>query len=276
VATASTVRHWSVTTLIKEGLGTPEALVVHGKREIAGVCFNRYEMLGAFKRDNDRRGAKNWAIDKYWEDLNRAAARGRDLHTVAEKWALGVEPKVAPEIRPYADQYLRFLEQYRPKFLMAEAPVYNPTFGYAGTCDGVVELAGSTVLFDIKTTAWGPNDVDPDTGNRKSRPPYTEVALQCVAYRRAEIVGLMSEERFTDKSQRYYVYDPEAHHEPMPETEGAVCVVVSPEDFLVVPIDTSERVWRAFRVAMEAARWRVETSKAVIGVPMEPPVEVLA
>jgi hypothetical protein len=276
VSTAATVRHWSVTTLVKEGLGTPDSLVVHGKREIAGVCFNRYEMLGAFVRDRDRRGAKNWAIDKYWEDLNRAASRGTDLHNIAEQYALGVEPKVAPEIQPYADQLLLFLEQYRPKFLMAEAPVYNPTFGYAGTCDGVVELGGSTVLLDYKTTAWGPNAVDEDTGRPKSRPPYTEVALQCVAYRRAELVGLLAEQRYADHGQRYYVYDPEAHHEPMPATEGAVCVVVSPEDFLVVPIDTSERVWRAFRVVMEAARWRVETSKAVIGVPMSPPVEVAA
>jgi hypothetical protein len=272
----TTQRFFSVTTLIKDGLGTSGGLVEWGKGEMVALCFDRYEMLGAFVRDGDRGGAVKWAKNKYWDHLSSAAARGTDLHKVAEKWALGLPVEdIAPAIQPYAEQYLAFLEDFRPTFLMSEAPVYNTTYGYAGTCDGVVEMGGQTLLFDIKTTAHGPNAVS-DSGRPKNRPPFPEVALQLVAYRRAELVGVLAEQRYSGTGQRYYVFDPEAKHEPMPQTDGAVCVVVSPEDYLVVPIKTGEAVWRSWRNVIETARWQVWTSKAVIGNPIVPPMEVAA
>jgi hypothetical protein len=254
----------SATTLIKDALGTSGGLVNWNKQQVAGVCFDHYKMLGAFVEDGDREGASKWALGKVWDELGTAAARGTEVHKAAEKYALGMLPEIDPAVEPYVEQYRRFLSDFKPEFLMAEAPIYNLTMHYAGTLDGVAVIDGKTVVVDIKTTAHGP-----DSG--KSRPPFPEVALQLTLYRRAELVGLLAD-RKEIQYRRYYVFNPEAHAEPMPETEGGVCIVISPEDYMVVPVDTSESTWKACRHVIQVARFQTETSKTVFGPAISPKV----
>lgn len=264
----------SATTLMKDALGTSSGLVYWNKQQVAGVCFDHYKMLGAFVEDNDREGATKWALGKVWDELGSAAARGTDVHTAAEKYALGLLPEVDPVVEPYVTQYRRFLEDFKPEFVMAEAPVYNLTMGYAGTLDGVAVIDGKTVVVDIKTTAHGPDAKDA-RGKPKSRPPFPEVALQLTLYRHAELVGLLAD-RKEIQYRRYYVYDPLAQAEPMPETEGGVCIVISPEDYQVVPVDTSERVWKACRHVIQVARFQTQTSKTVFGPAIAPTKQEVA
>jgi hypothetical protein len=179
--------------------------------------------------------------------------------------ALGAVPELSDEAQPYVKQYMRFLDDFAPEFVMAEAPVYNLTYGYAGTLDAIAKIDGQQVVVDMKTTAHGPN-------SGKSRPPFSEVALQLTLYRNAELVGLLADKREVNY-RRYYVLDPETMHtEPMPETQGAVCLVISPEDYLLVPVDTSEPVWKTCRHMIEVARFQVEGSKSVFGPPIAPKV----
>lgn len=257
-----TQRLYSVTSLNKLGLGTSDALVGWAVNTTCEAAYDRFNILRQFVEDGDKAGAVDWLKRVRFQKSGTAAARGTDLHKAAEQLALGVPAQIPDEHQGYLDHYRAFLEAYTPEFLMAEAPVYNPTFGYAGTCDGVMLLDGQRVVFDIKTTAHGP-----DSG--RSRPPFPETALQLCAYRRAELVGVISEQRYAS-GKRYYLFDPEAQHEPMPETDGAVCIVVSPEDYLVVPVRTDEEVWTAWRHVMACARWQVETSKTVFGPPVRP------
>ena len=83
--------------------------------------------------------------------------------------------------------------------------------------------------------------------------------------KRGRITGLF-------QYRRYYVLSEEMHTEPMPQVDGGVCVVISPEDYLVVPVDTSERIWKACRHMLQVARFQVETSKDVFGSPIAPKV----
>lgn len=260
---------WSVTSLIKLGLGTSEGLVRWRSGEVAGAAYDRFPILKSFVEDGDRAGAVKWLQDQPFAKSGQAAARGMEVHKAAEQFALGQTPDVEDHVLPYVEQYRRFLDEHAPTFLMSEAPVYSPTYGYAGTCDGVMELGGKRVVFDIKTTAHGPDAVT-DSGAPKSRPPFSEVALQLTAYRRAELVGVLSEQRYAS-GKRYYVYQPDAQHEPMPETDGAVCIVISPYDKLVVPVRTDDVVWNSWRHVMEAARWQVATSRDVFGPPITAP-----
>lgn len=257
---ADTVNLWSVTTLQKLAMGTMEGLVRWRSGEVAAAAYDRHNILRSYVEDNDREGAIKFLQDAPFSATKKAAARGTDLHKAAETLALGGTPDVEDHILPYVDQYQFFLHQHAPTFLMSEAPVYSPTYGYAGTCDGILELGGKRLVFDIKTTAH-----HPDSG--KTRPPFPEVALQLVAYRRAELVGLLSEQRYSG-GRRYYVFDPEGNHEPMPETDGAICIVVSPVDYMVVPVNTGDRVWRAWRHVIEVARWQVDGSRNVFGPPV--------
>jgi hypothetical protein len=255
----------SATTLIKDALGTSRGLVVHGKKTIAGIAYDRNKIVRQFIEDEDRDGAIKFMLDQEWAGLASAASRGTEIHRVAEQFHLGIAPaEVEPLIEPFVHQYRRFLEDFKPEFLLAEAPVYNLTHRYAGTLDGVAVIDGKPVVVDIKTTAHGP-----DSG--KSRPPFPEVALQLTLYRHAELVGLLSDKKEI-QYRRYYVFDPEAHAEPMPETEGGVCVVVSPEDYMVVPVDTSERIWKACRHVIQVARYQTETAKTVFGPSIAPQV----
>jgi hypothetical protein len=82
-------------------------------------------------------------------------------------------------------------------------------------------------------------------------------------------VGLLSERRYA-QGKRYYLFDPEQQHEPMPDTSGAVCITVSPVDYTVTLIRTDELVWNAFRHVIANARWTVETSRKVIGAQVRP------
>lgn len=258
----SEVKLWSATTLIREALGTSKPLVEWNVRQACETAYDKFNTLRAFHEDDDRDGAIKWLKDSRWQKTGEAAARGTDVHNAAEKLALGTVPEVEPHIAPYVEQYRLFLEAHQPEFLMAEAPVYNLTHGYAGTLDAVARIDGKVVVVDMKTTAHGP-----DSG--KTRPPFPEVALQLTLYRRAELVGLLADRREVNY-RRYYAFDPDSRTEPMPETEGGVCVVISPEDYLVVPVDTSERVWRYCRHMIEMARWQVEASKTVFGPPIAP------
>jgi hypothetical protein len=264
----------SATTLIKDALGTSPGLVNWAVNTTAEAAFDRHKILTQFVEDEDRDGAIKWLRDQRFASTGAAAARGTDVHTAAEKYALGMIPDVDPAIEPYVAQYRRFLEDFKPQFLMAEAPVYNLTYRYAGTLDGVAVIDGKTVVVDVKTTAHGPDATDA-RGKPKARPPIPEVALQLTLYRRAELVGLLAE-RKEIQYRRYYVLDEGAHTEPMPETEGGVCVVISPEDYMVVPVDTSERVWKACRHVIQVAKFQTETSKAVFGPAIAPPVVEVA
>jgi len=263
------LRFWSVTTLVKIGMGTSDGLVSWAVRTTAAYALdNSAEINGLAAKD--RAAAMDVLTRARYRSSGKAAARGSDLHAAAEKMALGVSPEVADEIVPYAEQYRNFLNDHRPEFLLAEAPCYSPSRFYAGTLDGIIVLHGKPVVFDIKTCDFPIGAKNEETGREKARPPYPETALQLAAYRRAELVGILSEQRYAG-GKRYYLYNPDADHKPMPETEGAVCVVISPFDYQVVPVRTDDSVFKAFLAARECARFQVETSKTVFGPPIGSP-----
>lgn len=249
-------RLWSVTTIIKDGLGTSRPLVNWAVRTTAEYALDHNRELSALAA-KDRDAAIGVLFGARWKATKKAQWRGSQLHIAAEKLALGQTAEVDTLILPYVRQYMRFLEEHKPVFLMAEAPIYNLTYSYAGTLDAIMELRGVPLVADIKTTEHGP-----DSG--KYRPPYTETALQVCAYKRAELVGLLAEKREVE-GRRYYEFSPDDHHEPMPETAGAVVIVVSPEDYFVTPVDTSDQVFRSFLAVREAARWQTDISQRVFG-----------
>lgn len=256
------LRLWSVTSLEKLALGTPPGLLNHIKKEIAGTGFDRYKILAQFVEDGDRDGAIKWMIDAQFAGLSRASARGTDLHVAAEKLALGETPEIKPEHQPFLDQFMRFLADHQPEYLMAEAPVYHLRYGYAGTCDGIIRVGGRDLLFDIKSTAHSKT-------SGRMRPPFDNHVLQITAYKYAELVGLMAERVETNRG-RYYSFDPAKHTEPMPHTDGAVCLVVSPHDYELVPVRSNDEVFRAWLAVLEIARFKEETMKVAVGPAITP------
>jgi len=291
-----TVELVSATTLIKDALGIGRGLNYYGQESVAMAAVDNPKKLARYDIDTeavaefrqnrrvanpehaerlaDWNDAVDWLIKQQWEGLGSASNRGTEIHTVAENLHLGTIVEYDDFLEPWVVQYRRFLEDFAPTFLMAEAPVYNLTMRYAGTLEGIAVIDGMTGVVDIRTAAHGPKDTN-RKGKPRSRPPFSEVALQLTLYRRAELVGLLAD-RKEIQDRRYYVFDPANEAQPMPETEGGVCVVISPEDYMVAPVDTSERIWKACRHVIQVARFQTETAKTVFGPTIAPSREVAA
>ena len=260
-------RLYSVTSLI--GAGSPkEQLIGWAGRVTAERAYDKHGTLQAFVADNDRAGAVKWLSDARWETSKSAALRGTNVHTIIESYALGQTPEVAPELEPWHQQITRFLDDHSPEFEAAESPVYNLELGYAGTMDMILRVGEARCIVDAKTT-----DKTPDA---RSRPPYDEVALQLAAYSRCTQVGVDPAVMRTVQNRRYYEYDPALRYEPMPGLEGAFALIISPVDYLFVPVRIDEEVWRSFLAVREVARWKLDISKRVFGPTVTVPRQEVA
>lgn len=255
------LRFWSYSVLKDQGLGTSDPLVNWVARTTAAAALDNAATVRAMLNDKGRDEVINWLARQRYASSGKAKLRGSDVHKAAEALALG-RPAVTqdPVNQPYVERLTEWLTQYRPRFVMAEAPVYNTQYRYAGTCDGIIDLQGGRFIYDIKTT-----DKDPE--GEASRPPYPEVALQLCAYSRCDQVGVLKEQRYSS-GKRYYLYDPDVPHEVMPKVDGALCIVVSPYDCFAVPVRIDDDVWRAWLHVIACAKWRLAGAHDLFGTPL--------
>lgn len=257
-------RMWSVTSIIALGL-PKEALIGWAAGVVADRALDRRATLNAMREDGASRDElRKFLTDARWEKRNTAAFRGTELHRAAEALALGnpVPADLDDVALPYVEQYARFLEEHRPRFLMAEAPVYSLEWSYAGTLDAIVELDGLPFVLDAKTSDKG--------ADARSTPPYPDIALQLVAYQRAEVVGLSPATMREFNRRRYYVYDATLDYAPMPQTAGGLALAIFPDRYDLVPVRLDDEVWEAFLAVRDVARWALETAPTVLGPPLVP------
>jgi len=265
-AMAEARRLWSVTTLIKAGLGAGEQLIDWASKVTAWRAYDDIEILTAYHNKGQRKDAIYWLKGARFEKRRVAMAEGSEVHKIIEAYAYGRKPEIDDVTAPYDVQIRKFLEDHNPTFEAAEAPVYNLRYGYAGTMDLILVIGGKRVIVDAKTTDKDPND--PET---RSMPPYAEVALQLVAYARAERIGTSPANMRTFNRRRYYVYDPDLGYEPMPALDGAMALAVSPYNYRLVPVAIDDEVWAMFGHVREAARWQLSLSQRVLGPDVTPP-----
>lgn len=266
-AVAEALRLWSVTTILKLGL-PKEALIGWAAKVTAERAIDNRATLNAMREDSaTRETILKYLTDARWEKSGTAAFRGTELHRAAESLALGngVPADLDPVAEPYAQQYRRFLEEHRPVFKASEAPVYNLELSYAGTLDAIVELPavpGVDLVLDAKTS-------DKPTDAR-STPPYPDIALQLVAYARAEVVGVSPAQQRYHNGRRYYAFDPALDYVPMPAIGGALALAVFPDRYTLTPVAIDEDVWDSFLAVREVARWSLEIAGRVLGPPIAP------
>lgn len=248
-------RLWSVTTILGEGLPKP-ALVGWAAKVTAEWAVDNVNSWRALAKA-DREACLKLLKDARWRSSGQAAARGTEVHRIAEALMLDQPVDIPDEVAPYVDQYRRFLDQHTPTFELAEAPVYNRTYHYAGTLDAIAVVDGCRCVLDMKTTPRAPGE--------GARPPYADIALQLCAYSRAEFVGMAPAQMREYGGRRYYIFDAEQPLEPMPDVEGALALVVSPHDYTLTPVRVDDEVWNVYLYVREVARWSLDTSKRVLG-----------
>lgn len=95
-------------------------------------------------------------IDDSWftdESRDRGTATHRACWYLAEgdlDWST-VSPAILPRVEAFRD----FLDEYRPKLVLAEKPLHDALYGFAGTEDFVFELSRGPAIIEVKTGKAG-------------------------------------------------------------------------------------------------------------------------
>lgn len=264
---ASDERFYSVTTLIG-ALDKPALLYWAAEQAAIAACRVASSLPSRIEEEGEEAVVK-WLRDARFrkpKGIRSAAELGVAVHDAIEEYALtGVRPVVDDEVRPFLERFDGWAQSWSPRYLAAEAAVYNRRFGYAGTLDAIIEIDGQKVIADYKTTR---SDVD---SRGKPSSPYPEVALQLAAYRTAELLATFRARRFEQFRRRYYLLSDVEVSEcvPMPAVDGAVVIHITPDRCEAYPVRTDKDVFDSFLYAVECFRWQQDLSKRVIGAPLE-------
>ena len=156
-----------------------------------------------------------------WRNSGRAADRGTSIHDYLEAAADGRHVELSGEAWNYKAAADEFLETYRPTIHLTEFSVFGD--GYAGTADFLADIDGRLVVGDYKS----------------SKALYPEIALQLAAIRYANTV-----------------FGPDGEFDPMPEVDGCVGVLLTPDGCEVREIDAGPEAFQAFLACLTAWRWR--------------------
>lgn len=109
-----------------------------------------------------------------FEDRDKAANRGTEVHNLAEDLMNGKEVEVPDELAGHVDAFIAWHDMWKPTNALPEFVCGNRRRKYMGTGDLIADLADrQRWLIDYKTNRTG---------------PFAEVALQLAAYRYAEFL----------------------------------------------------------------------------------------
>lgn len=267
-------RHWSVTTIL--GCLKAEGLLYWTAEEAAKAAVNSAASLQSRIEEEGREAVIKWLRDARFRRAKgerTAAELGTEVHAACEAYALtGQRPDVDAEVQPFLDQFDRWAQEFQPVYQAAEVTVYSPSYGYAGTCDAFLTVGGVRCIVDYKSSRKSfDNRGNPTT-------PYPEVALQLAAYRHAELAAVWRPRRMEQYRRRYYLLGA-AEREmavPVPEVDTGLVIHITPDHCDAYPVECGPDIFESFLFVQEAARWQFQTSKTVIGRPLEPAKEAVA
>jgi len=229
-----------VTTILSRGLAKP-ALIDWAGRTTAGYAIDHWAELAELQLSERLRRLERARFDA----RDTAAVRGTAVHQLAQRLAAGEEIDVPEELVGHVDAYLRFTEEWRPREILVEAPIFSRQFRYAGTLDLVADLAdGRRWLLDWKTAGSG---VFPDN------------ALQLAAYRYAD-----------------FYLDPEGIERPLPRIDRAGVVWLRADGYDLVPVNAGADAFELFGHVQELARFADDDRGVWVGEALPAPQEQAA
>ncbi|MFI6793622.1 hypothetical protein ACIBG4_40460 [Nonomuraea sp. NPDC050383] len=248
-----------VTTILAKGVPKP-ALPFWSANLVAETAMDNLPMLvRASRRPADTQEAYDWLRRAHTRKKDERANVGSAVHRIIEAHVLD-EPLPRellddPEMRPYLDNFLRFVDEYEVTFEASEMVVGSYEHGYAGTLDYILRSphihGGRACLGDTKT--GGELDVHLSDGTVKG--VYPEAGMQMSAYRHAEVCWLRDGTRL-----------------PMPEThDEGVVLHLRPEDYRVYPVKCGPAVFAKFLHAIQVAEWSTELAATVVGAALPVP-----
>lgn len=245
-----------VTSVIGDGIPAPQFTAWAANATAAGAV-NRWDELAAMPVADRLKVLQGIR----YETSNKAKNRGTRVHALAEDIVQG-RPAVFTSrdeellLRPYCENYARFVDAWELDADLIEVTVVNYQFGYAGTLDLVAELADGKGgrkrwLLDIKTGEKG---------------VFSDAAIQQAAYRHAEayVDADGNEHPFNTLDPKTKTYRNEAG------IEACGVIHVTADDAVLVPVEAGPDQLFTFRIAQRMAAYKKIEDEA-IGAPILPP-----
>lgn len=269
-------RFHSVTTII--GAMDKPALVPWAAIKTAEAAVDKHDVWWSRYEHEGRASAVEYLKGARFRTGGKRSATelGKAVHSACEHKAIHgqwrQEDLADLELRPFLVQFDRFLDEFQPTYHAAEVTVFSPTWGYAGTCDGIMEIDSTPLIFDYKTSL---EDLD---GRGELKTPYPEVGLQLAAYRYADLAAVWRARQVEQFKRRYYLLSAaeQALGQPVPEVDGGIAIFLTPTRYAVHPVKCDEEIFELFLHLVDVARFAFDVSKRVIGAPMIPPTALTA
>ncbi len=203
------------------------------------------------------KGVAEYAVDNVntWTQLDRPAAvdllkrapfrytekridLGTAVHEACEAYMKGeATTEWPPDIQKYMENFVNFLQEWKPTFQASEITVYSRQHKYAGTFDLLMWFGNELVLLDIKTGEKG---------------PWPEAALQLTAYARADFM------------------DGGGVEIEMPKIDRAFVLKVRPRGYKLIPARIDDEMFKGFLAARELYDWQSGQSSTVFGQALLP------
>jgi hypothetical protein len=246
-AGSETQRLYSVTTLLSRGLPKP-ALTRWLQTEVARKAVEYAEQLVSMKENGDSEAAMSMLTAFAGQKRDIAGETGSAIHAAIESLGgakdvsdvAAVMTTLDDVIRPYVMQFLSWVEDCSPTFIMQEARCWSEKGGYAGTLDMICDLNGQRVILDVKT----------------GKQPYPEAALQMALYAGSEYVMAEGDDVPTPTSDV--------------GIEAAYVLHLRDDGWSLLPCDIGEDVQRiANYVVQIGGRWAYGLERDVLGDPVK-------
>jgi hypothetical protein len=211
-----------VTTILSKGINKDHLIAWAGNKsaEIAVDHWDQLTDLPPSKRIARINTIRMTTENEVKNKGTRVHAIGADI--VAGHKAIFEGDDEEQLLRPYIENYIRFIDLWQLDAILVEVVIVNYSIGYAGTLDLIAELttpAGEreTWLLDIKTGEKG---------------IWPETALQLAAYREAQ----------------FYV-DNNGTEQLMPHVDHCGAIHVTADDAVLVPTVSDAQAFKIFRHA---------------------------
>jgi hypothetical protein len=195
-----------------------------------------------------------WLANRHTQVRDDAADRGRRIHDAAEQIALfGEGAHVDEDIRPYVDQYRRWMAVYKPVYEATEITVISRKWGYGGTLDGILRFPADAPLpQSLKHLAGLPVLKDTKSGKHLDKPNGWQVN----AYAKADAVLL-----------------PDGAELPMPKVEGGLILHVRPDKVQMREVHINDANHARFVHMLRVVEGLVEPLGTVLSRPTNLPKE---
>lgn len=228
----------AVTKALREGY--PKPALVDAAAKVGGkyVVDHWDELLQM--EPSGRGETVHKAYAKAWYG---AAVRGTTVHEFAQRLQAGERVEVPDEYVGHVDAYLKFVDDWQPRELLVEAPVFSRAFQYAGTTDLVADLAdGARWLLDFKTSKGE---------------PWPETALQLAAY------------RYSD----FYLVNGDTTEHPMPKVDRCGVVWLRADGYDLIPMRADHDAFATFGHVQAVAAFRDTPRDHWVGEILQPPMQ---